>query len=189
MQPTTPQPPQSPPTQQPPQAKPEIIINQPEKNSSLNFNKKNVFLSLAVFVLVSGVGIGTYLVNQRTNLLPQAKEITPTPASSAASSAGPRANVPVNQAPANLPPPRVQNTPAGTPPAGTPGPQSASPSAAVSSQKGDGNKDGKIDSADLEIANSLRNQPATSNPQLDMNDDGIINSFDISTLGRLVSNK
>ncbi len=176
------QPPQPPPSQQPPPAKPEIIINQPEKNSSLNFNKRNVFLSMAVFVLVGGVGIGTYLVSQRTNLLPQAKEIKSTPVPTP--SAGPRANVPVNQGTINQPPPRI----ARPTPGATPQSSQATSSGTPASQKGDGNKDGKVDSADLEIAKSLRNQPASANSQLDMNDDGIINSFDISALSKLVSN-
>lgn len=174
MQQPQPQPPVPPAPQQ--AAKPEIIINQPESNSSLNFKGRNVLLSLAVFVLVSGVGVGVYLVDQRTNLLPQAKEISPTPVASQAAN---------NPSSSNRPalPPRLQ--------AGSSSAllveESASPSATPVAQKGDGNNDGKIDAADLTIANSLRNKPASENPQLDINGDGIINSFDISALAKLIN--
>jgi hypothetical protein len=178
--------------QQPPQplqtpqqpAKPEIIVNQPEKNSPLHFNGKNILLSLAVFVLVGGVGVGVYLVDQRTNLLPQAKEVQSTPAATIAS--GPRANAPTGTLP-----PRVRNTPqaaitTSASPTNTP---LGTPSATPTAQKGDGNGDGNVDNQDLELAKSLRNKPASANPQLDMNSDGVINSFDISALSKQVSSQ
>jgi hypothetical protein len=173
------QPPQPFQTPQPP-AKPEIIVNQPEKNSPLNFNGKNILLSMAVFVLVGGVGVGVYLVDQRTNLLPQAKEVQSSPAPTIAS--GPRAN-----APAGTLPPRVRNSPPAlvTKPASPSGIPSPTPTA----QKGDGTGDGNIDNQDMELAKSLRNKPASANPQLDMNSDGVINSFDISALSKLINSQ